>query len=228
MKIIEYFELANRTLSDKGPIMNLEHARFGYKTEIGEALDAIKRNYFYGKPFNLVNFFEEMGDILWYTHVAFCQAKEMGIFSTTSSLEHLNLNYYFDKQPREFCEDMFEDEDEDDEDDHTETLDITECLDDMLGMVLEAESETELADGIFTEVAQICTKMGIPLEIVMNANIAKLAKRYPDKFNDVSAYIRDLSKEEKILETAILPYVEEIMTMSSTTWVGFVPKYRSL
>jgi NTP pyrophosphatase (non-canonical NTP hydrolase) len=93
----------------------LLHAAMGMATEAGEFLDPIKKHLFYGKPLDLVNLREEVGDLLWYIAIA-CDA-----------------------------------------------LDTT----------IDAE---------------------------MQRNIAKLRKRYPEKFDSVQAVERDLEGERKVLE----------------------------
>ena len=44
----------------------LLHAAIGIATESGELLDALKKTMYYGKPLDMVNVAEEIGDILWY------------------------------------------------------------------------------------------------------------------------------------------------------------------
>ncbi len=82
-----YIELALRTESTLEPIMPLPvdypvsdrninrllHAAMGLTTESGEFLDALKKHLFYGKPLDLVNLREEIGDIMWYLAIA-CDA----------------------------------------------------------------------------------------------------------------------------------------------------------
>jgi len=45
---------------------DLLHAAMGCETEVGEIMDAMKKTIFYGKPLDIVNVKEELGDILWY------------------------------------------------------------------------------------------------------------------------------------------------------------------
>lgn len=66
MNIAQYKIDSERTLIDKGHDMNLLHAAMGIGTEAGELLDAFKRKLFYGKPLDVVNVKEEVGDIMWY------------------------------------------------------------------------------------------------------------------------------------------------------------------
>ena len=48
----------------------LLHAGMGCVTESGELMDQLKRHIVYGKPIDLVNFQEELGDMLWYIQLA--------------------------------------------------------------------------------------------------------------------------------------------------------------
>lgn len=43
--------------------------------------------------------------------------------------------------------------------------------------------------------------IGVPMPIIFDANIAKLAKRFPNKFNLEDALVRDLVVERKVLES---------------------------
>lgn len=44
----------------------LLHAAMGLVTEAGELMDALKTNLYYGKPLNITNVAEELGDVAWY------------------------------------------------------------------------------------------------------------------------------------------------------------------
>lgn len=46
--------------------IRLLHAAIGKATEAGELLDALKKHIFYGKPLDMVNVLEEVGDGFWY------------------------------------------------------------------------------------------------------------------------------------------------------------------
>jgi NTP pyrophosphatase (non-canonical NTP hydrolase) len=45
---------------------DLMHGAIGVITEGGELLDAIKKHVYYGKPLDVVNLREEIGDVMWY------------------------------------------------------------------------------------------------------------------------------------------------------------------
>lgn len=46
--------------------IRLLHSTIGLATEAGEALDAVKKHLYYGKPLDKTNLKEEMGDLFWY------------------------------------------------------------------------------------------------------------------------------------------------------------------
>lgn len=51
-------------------MLRLLHVGLGVATEMGELIDTVKKYVFYGKPYDLVNIKEELGDLLWYIAVA--------------------------------------------------------------------------------------------------------------------------------------------------------------
>jgi NTP pyrophosphatase (non-canonical NTP hydrolase) len=59
----------------------LIHASFGMQTECAEFTDQLKKHVFYGKPLDVVNLKEELGDLLWYMAIA------MDCLDTTFSIE---------------------------------------------------------------------------------------------------------------------------------------------
>lgn len=63
----EYQEDAKRTNADLGSQqINVIHMLLGLASEVGELQDAYKKNIAYGRPLDLVNVIEEIGDIKWY------------------------------------------------------------------------------------------------------------------------------------------------------------------
>ena len=57
----------------------------------------------------------------------------------------------------------------------------------------------EIGD-VFWYLAIMCDELGISFEEVWEKNIAKLAKRYPEKFTEELALNRDTDGERKVLE----------------------------
>ena len=76
----DYFPLALRTAkNDKiTPDMNALHAAMGVVTEVGELVDNLKRQVFYGTAENVVNFKEEIGDVTWYIALGYYYAQLIG------------------------------------------------------------------------------------------------------------------------------------------------------
>ena len=58
----DYTEQASR-LALMAPLI---HGAMGLCTESAELLDAIKKHVYYGKQLDVVNLWEELGDMLWY------------------------------------------------------------------------------------------------------------------------------------------------------------------
>ena len=48
----------------------LVHAVLGLQTEAGELADPVKKHIYYGRPLDLINLREEIGDCLWYLAIA--------------------------------------------------------------------------------------------------------------------------------------------------------------
>lgn len=76
MNPTEYIKGAMRTCSPTTPELiarlvdnnniQLLHGLIGVVTEAGELFDAFKKHVFYGKPLDIVNVKEEIGDLMWY------------------------------------------------------------------------------------------------------------------------------------------------------------------
>lgn len=60
---------------------------------------------------------------------------------------------------------------------------------------------TEELGDIFWYAVNFCRMNDIPLEVVFEKNIMKLAKRYPEKFTEYNALNRDADAERIILES---------------------------
>lgn len=53
----------------------LLHAAMGMQTECAEFTDQLKKHVFYGKPLDVTNLKEEIGDLLWYLSLAMDELK---------------------------------------------------------------------------------------------------------------------------------------------------------
>lgn len=61
----QYKELTDRLASNPALLQSL-HAAIGISGEAGELIDAVKKSAMYGKPLDVQNVKEELGDICWY------------------------------------------------------------------------------------------------------------------------------------------------------------------
>lgn len=202
----EYHRLANITLAPDTPEMQIEHCYLGYMTELGEAIDVIKRHRHYKKngvrqPFNVVTFLEELGDIVWYTHIPF------KVFDATAEQVVVPVN----------CQ-------------HTLLRQLTKAQ-----LVVVAATYAEIlragrtihgdvkggytvghhaisdANHVLRTVHTICEQLDVDISDIFAANIAKLAKRYPqEQFDQLPAFIRDLSTERSTLESFLGKYEEPV------------------
>lgn len=224
MELKEYIKQSERTMIDNGFSMNIYHASLGISTEIAEILDIVKKHFFYGKEFDIINFIEELGDIAWYLAIIVRQ------FDLVNGIEtYLNSNVYKKDFPR-----------------YNTSFDVTLYLSDLYLYLsdfshlltksyLYSESinhKEYLESYLFTDIkGTVNYKTSIPyffgfieflakqynysLEKVLQINIDKLAKRYPEKFDSNLALNRDLKAEREVLEglntkTEQVDYITEL------------------
>jgi NTP pyrophosphatase (non-canonical NTP hydrolase) len=80
-------------------VYRLLHAGLGMTTESGEFVDTLKKFIFYGKPLDLTNLKEELGDLMWYIGLA-CDTLGISLNEVlTSNIEKLKKRY-----PEKFTE----------------------------------------------------------------------------------------------------------------------------
>ena len=166
-----YIELASRTAKPLELFEQLEHARLGVSTEVGELLDAYKRHRIYGKPLDKTNLLEEIGDTLWYVALE-CTTNKFDIVPIMRGMQVPKLP-----------------------DTHT----MLKALGRLAGYFWDEPREGHCAAIVFA-LMQLCEMEQIDFEQAMRLNIAKLAKRYGDKYSDHAALVRDLVEERTLLE----------------------------
>jgi NTP pyrophosphatase (non-canonical NTP hydrolase) len=71
------------------------------------------------------------------------------------------------------------------------------------GKPFDAVNMKEEMGDVFWYLAIMCDELGITFEEVWEKNIAKLAKRYPEKFTEELALNRNLEVERKTLEGGV-------------------------
>lgn len=170
----EYQKQAVRTSPDLGSHrLNMFHMKSGIKTEQGELLDILKRYFAYGKAIDKVNFIEEIGDICWY-------ASNKNTFKGIANIIPRNT---FSTMMLEKYE-----------------------LHDLLGIgefLVKEDLSRYKPNDIFLVCKKLCEFMSFDFEECLYINIAKLYKRFPEKFDESFALNRDLDGERKLLENGI-------------------------
>lgn len=72
---------------------DLLHGVLGLVTEAAEMADVIKKNHAYGKPIDIVNLKEELGDVLWYIPLL-CRALDTDMETIAeANIEKLKIRY---------------------------------------------------------------------------------------------------------------------------------------
>jgi NTP pyrophosphatase (non-canonical NTP hydrolase) len=99
--LVKYREAVKRTESPNFCEIDprIIHAALGIGTEAGELQDVVKKTLFYGQELNMVNAFEEIGDLLWYV-MLLCIACDWSLEQIIdANIEKLRLRY-----PKQFAE----------------------------------------------------------------------------------------------------------------------------
>lgn len=189
MSLEAYLPLARRTekLLDTSPGSTTAawraHHIMGFFGEAGEFIDALKRQYIYGKPLDLVNLVEEAGDMCWYLAGLM---NNSGTLATTVGKMSEGIEYGFDSGWE----------------------DATEKLVYLFSGVAARVCGTVFIDPTIVGEAFLIIDAALKAFVsseasanqAMYLNIEKLKKRYPDKYTDQSALIRDLDAERATLE----------------------------
>lgn len=193
MKFAEYLPLAIRTCKELPVADHINHMGLGIVGEMGEIVDQLKKAYIYGKAIDQVNIVEEVGDVAWYV------AGIINLFP--------NLHSYLDSDelPNSVNIERL----------HEAKSKVTRAI--LLNTMSASNLVVDLgvivdAGGIASEDAESVAKtlcmflyatavlLDVDLSQAYDVNIAKLAKRYGDKYSDYAATNRDLNAERAILE----------------------------
>lgn len=184
MQLNTYSELALRTNKPLPPQETIEHALMLLVSETGEIATAIKDHFIYGKPLDLLNVKEEMGDVLWGLNLLVVTAG--GKFETLKTM------------PKGFDRPAVR-----------QVLSINVMVGELIDVYFAHYKHAptyfplsiqERAESLFRMIHGLAMTLGIELTDILESNIRKLQARYGDKYSDVAALNRDLDKESKALE----------------------------
>lgn len=161
---------ALRTLHEKGVDMNILHCALGMAGELGEIEEHS----------GAANLIEELGDFLWYAAVL---AKQLDAnfadVMIAASYRHSNhggsslvppVSVIVDKVKRLF----------------------------FYNKPLEVQAVLEALTLAVARVWDMAEEHGLSMRAIGGLNIAKLAKRFPDKFTEQAALVRDIAAEQAV------------------------------
>jgi len=183
MTLDEYSQRALAFANVRDVAYNLRHGAIGVFTEVGELCDAYKRQVIYGKPVDLPNLREEVGDVMWYANLLcatlgmrfqndLTDARDRQSFFSTCALLGLTAG------------------------------NILAMVDNITTDERRAELSFDLpyaVESLIHSTAALAEQFGFTLEECAYYNIAKLDVRYKGGFSAESALNRDLDAEKAAL-----------------------------
>lgn len=184
MELRTYSELALRTNKPLPPQETIEHALMLLVSEIGEVATSIKAHFIYGKPLDLTNIKEELGDALWGLNLL--------VVTAGGKFESLKVMPKGFERPavRQLL---------------SINVMVSELIDVYFAHYTHAPSYfplsiQERSETLFRTIHGLAMTLGIEMADILESNIRKLQARYGDKYSDVAALNRDLDQERKALE----------------------------
>jgi len=169
------------------------HGAVGLSTEVGELLDCVKKNLIYGKPLDVHNVREEVGDALWY----------MALYLDACGFDHKSLESEVQREAYRF-----------EERGNALALCITLVYYStfLLTQTNARDASAQHVMGALEDLTEIYSLLqnivnetdAGSMSDIFELNLAKLAKRYEKGFSKEAALNRDLDAERKILETPLV------------------------
>ena len=100
MKIKDYVEWTGNTCAKlENQVLDDVHMIFGMATEVGELMDAYKKNIAYKAELDMVNVQEEIGDIMFYI-ASFCRMNRLDL----DKIIETNVKKLESRYPEKFTE----------------------------------------------------------------------------------------------------------------------------
>lgn len=185
MKFADYIPLAMRTCKELPHEEHLAHMAMGITGEMGEIIDALKKHHIYGKELDQANLVEELGDCCWYLAGLLQSVPEM--CSKIKEYSLLSESVLARRRPLTVRNILMT---------NATVAKAAAKLVCPINPYIYWDAVQTMLEALL-DTAQL---LDIDLEQALDINIAKLAKRYGDKYSDYSAINRDLDAERAILE----------------------------
>lgn len=193
MNFKEYAPLAMRTCKVLPTADHINHMCLGIVGEMGELVDAIKKAYVYGKGIDQTNIVEEIGDVSWYTAGLVQCFPALADWLDSDELKQ-SINYEKLEIARENIT-------------RTILLNAMSAANLAADLMMFADDDNlqdanaeQVAKALGTALFATAVLLEVDLSQAFEVNIAKLAKRYGDKYSDYAATNRDLDAERAVLE----------------------------
>lgn len=171
----EYKEFVKQ--SEKGTLQTLDrinHAIFGMAGEIGECIDCIKKVIFHGHKYDSRIFLNELGDFLWYcTLFTICYEEKYDKLTSYFENDLIDMskhNVKSENYGRSHLFDIFID-----------VAGITVNL--MKEEMFTKHISVVLIEEMYYNIEALCYINGINLYDLMDINVKKIRKRYPNGFD---------------------------------------------
>lgn len=233
MDIQEYKDLSNVTMADvfhanDTKTQRLLHAACGLVTETGELLESIDKSIGTTHYLDPINVKEELGDITWYLAI------DMREFNYTIALDSVDNFRPVNLSAAALYKNAVQ-----------ATIIATKIMDDLKRVTFYGKnfldetfqsSTPEKADAEMKEmldfrkkhiqrckdlsvyILNIANSFGLKYSDIFDTNIAKLKKRYGNKFDSYKALNRDLTQEYKVLEQDNSNVTNEIKNESTSVF----------
>ncbi len=193
MKFSEYIPLAMRTCKSLPFADHINHMGLGIVGEMGEIVDQLKKAYIYDKAIDQVNIVEEVGDVAWYVAGVVQFYPNLHSFIESDELKN-SINY----------EKLAEAKSKITRTALLNTMSAANLVVDM-GILADetgkpSDEGEEVAKTLCVFLFATAVLLDVDLAEAFEVNIAKLAKRYGDKYSDYAAINRDIDAERAVLE----------------------------
>lgn len=194
--ITQYQPLARRTIKELPQREHFIHMGLGIIGEIGEFAGAVKKHAIYLKPLDNVNLLEEGGDTLWYTgnlhpEIPVAQTQLQAAFDLGYSQGRAQAGLGVFEGGLLVIEVMAQAS--------MAMCNIISGPQNMADPLERSKAETNVLI-IYKALGRLYGAFNLDLFQSLEVNIAKLAKRYGDKFSEYAALNRDLAGERQVLE----------------------------
>ena len=193
MNFKEYVPLAMQTCKPLPTADHINHMCLGIVGEMGELVDQIKKAYVYGKAIDQVNIIEEVGDVAYYT------AGLVQYFPALADwMDSDKLKQSVDYEKLEVARKNVT---------RTILLNAMSAANLAADLMMFADDDNlqdinaeQVAKALGTSLFATAVLLEVDLAEALEVNIAKLAKRYGDKYSDYAAINRDIDAERAVLE----------------------------